>query len=155
MRIENWHSKEIFKEYEDTAMDNANAVMDTVVDQAKALCPVDPITVREGKFGSANVSFIPKTGKNKGQLVQFHTEKRWMGRQPGDLKGTIRRVNKRDESHGSIRVYAGNFKIYWAFMVEHGTASTGWGGPARKQPFLRPPFHAIKENAVSKIKGGV
>ncbi|MEN6615113.1 MAG: hypothetical protein ABFD12_01005, partial [Syntrophorhabdus sp.] len=66
MRVENWHSKEIFKAIESRAMDNANAVMDEVVVAAKGRCPVDPVTFREGKFGSANVSFIPKTGRNKG-----------------------------------------------------------------------------------------
>ncbi|MFA6336077.1 MAG: hypothetical protein WCX48_11120 [Bacteroidales bacterium] len=156
MRIENWHSKEIFKAIEEQAYDNANAVMDQVVEGAKLACPPPGKTniFRPPGWASADVSFTPSTGDKKGKLVAFHTDKRWTGREPGDLKNTIRRVNKNDDASASIRVYAGNFKIYWAFMVERGTSSTGWGGPAAAQPFLRPTFHKIKTDITKKIANG-
>lgn len=153
MRIKNWHGGEIFRAIEEKAYDNANGVMDKVVQESKRLCPKSNI-YRPPGWSKAFVSFTPKTGRNKGELVQFDTEKRWIGREPGNLRNTIRRVNTKDDSTGTIRVYAGNFKIYWAFMVERGTASTGFGGPAVAQPFLRPAFNSIKSSVVKQIKNG-
>lgn len=152
MRIENWKAQEVFTAIVSQAEENANVIMDDVVAVAKAKCPVDPVTFREGKFASASVSFTPKTGKNKGQLVQFTTDKRWMGRAPGNLRETIRRVNR--PGSGKIRVYAGNFKIYWALMIE----KTGYHDRSGKfhapVHFLQAPFHAIKGQIIARIKGG-
>jgi len=156
MKIANWHSKEIFKRLGDKAYSNANGVMDEVVVDAKRRCPSPGVTniTRPPGYSKAFVSFRPKTGRNKGKLIQFSTEKRWIGRRPGELRDTIRRVNRRDEEYGTVRVYAGNFKIYWAFMVEKGTLSTGWGGPAKAQPYLRPAFNATKKSILKKIASG-
>ena len=134
MRIANWRSKEAFEFISDRAMANANNVMDDVVARAKApgACPVDP-TVRAGKFGTAFVSFTPKRGKNKDKWVRFGTDKRWMGRSPGNLRDTIRRVNRKGK--GTIRVYAGNFKIYWAFMVEKSGYTDRGGEVHNPKPF--------------------
>lgn len=155
MRLENWHTKDIFENIEGRAIANANALMDDVVAAAKLLCPPPGKTniYRPPGWSNAHIEFTPKTGRGKGKLVSFDTDKRWTGRSPGNLKDTIRRVEKRDGVAGNIRVYAGNFKIYWARYVEKGTASTGWGGPAPAKPFLRKPFHAIKSSVVNKIKG--
>jgi hypothetical protein len=145
MRIQGWRGKEVFAEIAEQALQNANALMDDVVLAAKRRCPVGTIT-REGKFSGGNVSFTPRTGRNRGRLVQFRTERRWMGRSPGDLQRTIRRVTK--PKTGNIRVYAGNFKIYWAYMVERGTAKTA------AQPFLRTAFHAAKTVVTRFIQNG-
>jgi hypothetical protein len=154
MRLENWHSHEIFRAIEDRAMDNANAVIDEVVEQARVKCPVDPVTFREGKFSKAHVEFIPKTGSNKGKLVSFDTESRWMGRQPGCLKDTIRRVNSRDVTKANVRAYAGTFKIYWALMMEK-TGYTDRGGKFHPPlHFLQSPFQIIKNTVVDRIKNG-
>lgn len=144
MRLSKWRAHEVFTDIYNTALENGIAFMDEVVKDAKRRCPVGTIT-REGNFVSANISFTPKTGKNKGRLVQFGTNKRWSGRQPGSLRSTIRRVNK--PGTGSIRIYAGNFKIYWAHMVERGTSRT------KAQPFLRPAFFAARNRALKSIKG--
>ena len=118
-RVANWRAKELFSQVREVALEEANAVMDGLVEDAKRLCPVSPIE-REGRWSyDQNISFTPKRGKNRGQRVSFRA-KRWMGRQPGDLRSTIRKVTKHDRV-GNIRVYAGNAKIYWASMVEHGT----------------------------------
>lgn len=117
MRVADWRGKEVFAEIAEQALKNANLLMDDVVEAAKRRCPVGTIS-RPGGWSTANVSFTPGTGKNKGRLVEF-TGKRWRGREPGDLRNTIRRVTKKGT--GNIRVYAGNFKIFWAHMVERGT----------------------------------
>jgi len=158
-RIERWNSKEVFKALEDRAMDNANDVMDEVKTSAKqrlagSVVQIPPI-VRAGRFGSASVSFTPKTGKNKGKLVQFSTDKRWTGRRTSDrdqLYDSMRRVNKPGASN--IRVYCGNFLAYWALMVEK-TGYTDRGGKFHPPlHFLQAPFHAMKQSFVSKIAKG-
>jgi hypothetical protein len=117
-KVMNWKAPEIFNEINDRCLDNANKFMDVVVLEAKRKCPIDTKTFREGKFSNAAVSFTPRTGKNKGKLVTFNTSKRWLGRYPGNLRNTVRRVNR--TGSGNIRVYAGDYKIYWAFMIERG-----------------------------------
>jgi hypothetical protein len=156
MRIANWRAKQVFSDITDAALGEGNNVMDRVVVIAKQKCPIlkSSIAPRPDGWSGANVSFTPKSGRNKGQVVSFRTEKRWTGRQPGDLQRTIRRVNKADKP-SSIRAYAGNFRTYYAFMVEKGTASTGWGGPAKAQPFLRPAFNEIRNKVTPDIQKAV
>ena len=150
MRLANWHSKEVFQGIMDQAETNANLVMDDVVALAKSKCPVGTIT-RSGKWsGPRQIAFTARKGKTWTD-VRFTAQKVWMGRQPGDLRATIRRVNKRGS--GSIRVYAGPLatgdpKIFWAFMVERGTSKT------LAQPFLRPAFQQIKSTMLKRIKEG-
>lgn len=152
MRVSRWKAKEVFSEIWDKARGNAGAIMDEIVIESKWECPTDPYTFREGRFGSANIAFKPRTGRNKGKLVRWSTDKRWMGRQPGDLRRTIRRVDaKHDES--SFRVYAGNFKIYWALFIERGYHDRG-GKFHAPVPFLRKPFNAKKKTMVKRIKEG-
>jgi len=147
MRVERWKAKEIFSQVREAAIEEANSVMDEVVMLARNKCPVGQIT-REGKLVKSKVSFTPKTGKNKGKTISFSTDRRWTGRNPGDLRGTIRRVNKPSRP-GNIRVMAGNFKIYWAHMVEYGTVKS------KKQSFLRPAFQQMKTVVNRRIEEGI
>jgi len=144
MRVANWRIPEAFRGIMDDAIDAGKEIMDEVVMAAKSRCPVGHIT-REGRFASANVRFTPTRGSNKGKLVDFFTDKRWYGRSPGDLRRTIRRVTKTSRP-GNIRVMAGNFKIYWAYMVEFGTMKS------RPKPYLRPTFNQIKGNIVPRLE---
>lgn len=145
-RIGVWRINEILEQIGRASEENANIVMDEVVADAKSRCPVGKIVRPPGWSGPRYISFTPKTGRNKNTLVSFRAERVWLGRQPGDLRSTIRRVNK--EGSGTIRVYAGTRKIFWAHMVERG--SVHW--PAH--PFLRPAFQAIKSQLINKIKNG-
>ena len=151
MRVAGWRGKEVEQEFVSLFHNNAESFMESVAEAARSRCPIGTIT-REGKFSTAHVSFTPKTGKNKGSLVSFDTEHRWMGRNPYDLRNSIRVVIK--EGKSNIRVYAGNFKVYWAFMVERGTASTGWGKGTKAQPFLRPAFFIAKAWMLKAIREG-
>lgn len=146
MRVANWRPKEVGDQIFGQAEENANGVMDEVVEEAKARCPIGEIR-RAGKWsGQRFVSFTPGTGRNKGIRVGFTAKRVWLGREPGDLRNSIRRVNK--AGSGNVRVYAGTFKIFWAHMVERG--SVHW--PAH--PFLRPALGAIKSRILSRIKNG-
>lgn len=149
MRVEGWKGKEVFDSIVDAAMIGLNAVMDDHVTDAKRRCPVGKITRQEG-YVERDVVFTPKRGRGKGKEVNFiaHT---WTGRVPGTLKATIRKVEKWDRA-GNLRCYAGNNKVFYARFVEYGTASTGWGGPAKAQPYLRPSFQAIKGKVRERIE---
>ena len=149
MRVANWRAAEVFESIKNQAMDNANEIMDDVVIAAKRKNDSydHPYSKdRAGGYKIKTVSFTPKTGKNKGALVTFQA-KTWMGRQAGSLRETIRRVNKRGS--GSVRVYAGNYKVYYARFVERGTYRSD------AKPFLRPAFNAIKKDVVRRIKEGI
>ena len=159
MRITNWNAKEIFKGFIEKAEANANIVMDEVVVGAKQrllgnIKQLPPI-VRQGGFSSAKVSFVPKTGRDKGLRVQFSTDKRWTGRRTNSrdqLYESIRRVNK--PGSGTVRGYVGNALAYWAFMVE----KTGYHDRGGKfhppMHFLQGSFQAAKGDMLNKIAKG-
>jgi len=157
MRIERWNSKDVFKGLIDKAEEGANVVMDDIVRITRAkynppLVKHDPPILRKGRFGSARVTFIPKTGKDKGKIVDFYTDKRWTGRWPGQLKSTVRRRNR--PGSGNVRGYLGNFKVYYASMVE----KTGYTDRSGKfhQPLhiLQSTFHSKKVTMLKTIASG-
>ena len=152
MRVENWHAKEIFSQIASEALNAGNDFMDNVAAASRARCPIGTIT-REGKWKTAIVSFTPTTrnGKyirpGKRKAVSFLAEQ-WSGRYPGQLRDTIRRVNKPSRP-GNIRVYAGNKKINYAFFVEYGTAKM----PAH--PYMRRAFNGMKNQVIPWIEKGI
>ena len=156
MRVERWNAKAIMGGFLEKAEANANVVMDEIVVGAKqrllgGITQIPPI-VRQGGFSSAKVSFIPKTGKGKGELVRFSTDKRWTGRRTSDvdqLYKSIRRVNK--PGSGSVRGYVGNAKAYWAFMVEKTGYHDRGGKFHAALHFLQGSFQTMKSSIVSKI----
>lgn len=144
-RLTNWRAQEVMETIGMASEENANSIMDDVVERAKALCPVGLVS-RPGKWSAPGVvSFSPKKGRNRGQSISFATGAVWTGRTPGDLRSTIRRVNR--EGSGSVRVYAGTRRIAWALLVEKGSHNY------KAHPFLRPAFQAIKAQILRRIKG--
>ena len=74
----------------------------------------------------------------------------WTERSPGAMKGTIRVVRSHDpEKASSVRVYAGNFKTWWALQMEYGFG--GWKGGAK--PFMRPALHESESKVRDIIEG--
>jgi HK97 gp10 family phage protein len=142
-RVDSTRLKEVFQALSDAAIDGANIVMDKHVEEAKRLCPVGKIT-RKDTSKLRNVVFVPKKGRGKGKIVDFIADT-WMGRQPGSLKATIRKVEKYNRA-GNIRCYAGNKKVFYARFVEYGTSKTP------KHPFMRPSFQSIKGKAKELIE---
>ncbi len=143
MRIGRWNAKEIFDGITIDAINTANDVMDEVVMAAKRSCPVGTIT-REGKWKTATVAFTARAGTKSAKAVSFQA-KQFSGRNPGDLRNSIRRVNKISRP-GNIRVYAGNKAVNYAYFVEHGTIKI------RACPFMRSSFNSIKNSIVPKIQ---
>jgi hypothetical protein len=154
MRIANWHGGEIFKGFIDQAEANANVVMDEIVVAAKSnLKMKNPQVYRADGWEKAHVVFIPKRGRHKDQVVDFDTDKRWKGRgNPNTLGGSIRRVNRKGS--GGIRVYCGNFKVYWAYMVEKSGYTDRKGNFHPPLHFLSKTFNAAKKDMVSKVAKG-
>ena len=148
MRVANWKANEIFQGLRIQALDNANSAMDDVVVKARQKYDSypHPYSGRRGPdvFVTRNVSFTPKTGKRAGSLVQFKA-KTWLGDNQG-LRATIRRVNK--PGSGNVRVYAGNYKVFYARFVERGTVKM------KAKPFLRPAFNEIKASITRRIARG-
>ncbi len=153
MRVANWRAKEVFSAISESAIDEVEDIMSDVVSAAKAAVPVLENMKQERPDGwrMATISFTPKSGKNKGKPVRFSTTRQWLGRSRGDLQRTIRRVTA-DRRPGNVRVYAGNFKIYYAHMVEKTGYTDRKGRFHSPIPFLRNPFNAQKSKIVGRIK---
>jgi HK97 gp10 family phage protein len=149
MRVENWKAKEIFSQIAEEALKAGNEFMDDVAAASKSRCPLGTVT-REGKWKTATVAFTPTTrnGKfirpGKQKAVSFQAEQ-WSGRYPGQLRDTIRRVNK-PSCPGNIRVYAGNKKVNYAFFVEYGTAKM------QARPYMRTAFNGMRNQVIPWIE---
>lgn len=152
MRVEGLRIKEIFQSISDLAIAGANNVMADHAEDARRRAPRGTITRANGRV-YREVAFVPKKGRGKGKIVNYIADT-WTGRIPGSLKASIRKVEKLNRP-GNIRVYAGNKDVFYARFVEYGTSSTGWGGPAKAQPFMRPSFHMIKGSAISRIEAEI
>jgi len=150
-KVANWKGGEIFKGFIDKAEANANVAMDEIVVAAKSnLKMKNPQVYRAGGFSKAHVVFIPKKGRNKDTVVDFDTDKRWKGRgEPNTLGGSIRRVN-RPGSNG-VRIYCGNFKVYWAFMIEKSGYTDKNGTFHKPLHFLQQTFNNAKKSMIKKI----
>jgi len=149
MRVTGWRLNEVCDEIKALAIQAVNDVSDDEVAIAKANCPVGTIT-REGKWKKATVSFIPTTRNRrnipigKRQRVTFQAQQ-FTGRTPGDLRNSIRRVNKPGRP-GNVRVYAGNKAVNYAHFVEYGTVKM------KRQSFMRPAFQQIKKDIKPRIE---
>ncbi len=149
MRVVGWKAPEMFKEVEDNVIEAANELMDEMADDARQNCPVGTMTT-EGTWKTARLSFIPtrrrgrKIPEAKRQRVTFEAQQ-YSGRYPGQLRDTIRRVNKYDRP-GNIRVIAGNRATGYARFLEFGTVKM------RARPFMRPAFQKLKQNLIARIE---
>jgi hypothetical protein len=86
-----------------------------------------------------------KKGPYKGQI--------YTARDMDIMAKTIRVVEKKVGGlHGKInvRVYAGNFKTWWAVQMEYGRGA--WKGGA--QPFMRPAINATKSRIQVVLESG-
>jgi hypothetical protein len=123
MRVENWNPNVMDQTFENVAVERLVEAAEVVAVATRRKCPVG--TVSRPMY---------KSGPYAGQP--------WTARDAGALKKTIRVTQKRTKSgkalskKRNVRVYAGNFLVYYASIVEHTT------------PFLRP---ALTES-ISEIR---
>ena len=124
MRVELWNPNVMDQTFENVAIERLVEAAEVVVTTARQKCPVGSITRPMYRKG-------PYAGQP------------WTARDAGALKKTIRVVRRKTESgkafskKRNVRVYAGNFLVYYASIVE-------FGG----KQFLRPAFN----QSVSQIK---
>jgi hypothetical protein len=130
-RVAGWNPQVLDEEIYGNAMDRLRECAQLVANSARSQCPVGTISRP-----------IYRRGPYAGQT--------WTKRDAGALKKTIR-ITERKEKYGvliaqfrNIRVYAGNFDVYYAKIVEY---HLGNGGTGRS--FLRP---ALNQNK-SAMKG--
>ena len=106
MRVENWNPNVMDQAFEDVAIDRLVEAAEVVAKSARSKCPVGTVSRP-----------IYKRGPYAGQP--------WTARDAGALKKTIRVVRKLTKSgkplarKRNVRVYAGNFLVYYASIVEH------------------------------------
>jgi len=124
MRVEVWNPEMYDGDFETATFERIVEAAEAVADAARARCPVGTISRP-----------IYRRGPYVGQT--------WTARDAGALKKTIRvrwkhsKTGKPLKRKKSVRVYAGNYNVYYASIVEHAG-----------QQFLRPALW----NSNSKIK---
>ncbi len=129
MRVSNWNPQAYDSEFMNASMDRLRAAAEIVASKARAKCPV----------GTLNRP-IYKRGKYAG--------KPWTARDAGALKKTIRVVEKKGEGTGfaqlrNIRVYAGNYLVYYAQVVEY-----------NGRAFMRPALNSSKAEIKNILENG-
>jgi hypothetical protein len=116
------------------------AAAEAIRDMAKAKCKEGTITRMPGR----------KRFKGPYGMEPSTNPPIWMERSPGAMKKTIRVWPPQvTENTRDIRVYAGNFKTWWAVQMEYGRGR--WKGGAK--PFLRPALHGSESKVRSIIEG--
>ena len=124
MRVELWNPEMYDEVFEKATVDRLVEAAEVVADSARRNCP-------EGTLSRPMYKRGPYAGKP------------WTARDAGALKKTIRVVQKTSKSgkplkrKSNVRVYAGNYLVYYASIVEHTV-----------KPFLR----VALTNSHSKIK---
>jgi hypothetical protein len=129
MRVSNWNPQQFDNEFMNASMERLRAGAEVIATKARQKCPVGTISRP-----------IYKTGKYAG--------KSWTARDAGALKKTIRVVEKKDTGTGfaqlrNIRVYAGNYNVYYAQVVEY-----------NGKQFMRPALNGSKEEIRNILTNG-
>ncbi len=130
MRVSNWNPQAYDGEFMNASMDRLRAAAEVIASNARAKCPVGTISRP-----------IYKTGPYAG--------KPWTARDAGALKKTIRVVEKKEKGtefakSRNIRVYAGNYLIYYAQVVEY-----------NGKTFMRSALNSSKAEIKSILENGV
>lgn len=113
MRVERWNPNVADQTFENVAIERLVKAAEILKENAARRCPVG--TVSRPMY---------KTGPYAGQA--------WTARDAGQLKRSIRVVQKRSKSgkplhrKRNVRTYAGHYKAFYASIVEH------------SKPFMRP-----------------
>lgn len=142
-------------EFKKAGMERLERAAEVIRDTARSLVVTGTVTRVPGRR-----RFVNKAG----HMVESPNPPIWMERIPGAMKQTIRTVKKRgfDNTLGmdsggiwtdlvDVRVYAGNYKTWWATQMEYGRGR--WRGGAK--PFMRPAMIQAEGAVRSIIEGGV
>ncbi len=106
MRVEAWNPEKYDEQFERASIERLVAAAEAIADNARAHCPVGTVSRP-----------IYKRGPYAGEP--------WTARDAGALKKTIRVRQKTSKTgkplwrKANVRVYAGNYLVYYASIVEH------------------------------------
>jgi len=136
MRVEYWDATGLDKIVTETGIRRVRKAAKVIADAARRKCPVGTISRP-----------MYKTGR-------YH-DKPWTARDAGQLKKSVRVVERHAEKYGfelaqfetlghygSVRVYAGNFLAYYASIVEFNT------------PFMRPALMETRSEVKRILEDG-
>ena len=137
MRVSNWNPSRFDGEFMNASMDRLEKAAEVIKAQAKS-----KLSSQIGRGKTTGISHGPyKTGKYAGEP--------WTARDFGSLLKTLR-VVKKEEQYGAlmgtvgrnVRVYAGNYLVWWAKIFEY------------YRPYLRPALNASKTEVRSILEKG-
>ena len=146
-----WDLQKYDGEFRKAGMERLEKAAGAIRDEAKQRGASGSVTRIPGRLRFVNAD---------GRLVPS-SPPIWMERSPGAMKKTIRVVRRREATlaggqvdwsvkDDNVRVYAGNFKTWWATQMEYGNGM--WKGGAR--PFLRPAMTQAEGKIRSIIEDG-
>ncbi len=135
MRVSNWNSQKFDGEFLSASMDRLNLAAELIKMRARL-----NLKRQIGLGKTTGISHGPyKTGKYAGQP--------WTARDFGSLLKTLRVVKKKEQGTligtvgRNIRVYAGNYLVWWAAIFEF------------YRPYLRTALNASKAEIRSILEG--
>jgi HK97 gp10 family phage protein len=129
MRVSNWNPQKYDQEFMSASMERLKKAAEVVAEKARQKCPVG--TISRPIYGEGQYAGKPYTA-----------------REPGALKKTIRVVELKGSKARNIRVYAGNYDIFYARFVEYGTAKTA------ARPYLRPALTGSRTEIRAILENG-
>jgi hypothetical protein len=138
-----WDLQKYDGEFKAAGMERMVKAAEAIRDVAKQNCKVGTVTRPARRYVILDHKRVPVGGTDV-----------WTERSPGAMSDTIRVVRLWDESKDiskpeNVRVYAGDFKTWWAVQMEYGRGA--WkGGP---KPFLRPALHSSEGRVRAIIEG--
>ena len=106
MRVEAWNPEKYDEQFEQASVERLVEAAEAIADAARSRCPVGTVSRP-----------VYKRGPYAGQP--------WTARDAGALKKTIRVRQKQSKSgkplrrKANVRVYAGNYIVYYAKIVEY------------------------------------
>lgn len=129
MRVSNWNPQKYDGEIMAASMERLRRAAELVANRARGKCPVGTVSRP-----------IYKTGPYAGQP--------WTARDAGALYRSIRVVEKKESGAQiararNVRVYAGNYLVYYAKIVEYGG-----------KQFLRPALNQSKADIKNILENG-
>jgi hypothetical protein len=129
MRVSNWNPQQYDGEFMDAGMDRLRKAAGVIADRARSRCPVGTLSRPIYKRG-------PYAGRS------------WTRRDAGALRKTIRVVEKHElgteiSKARNVRVYAGNYDVYYAQIVEYAG-----------QRFMRPAVNESKPEVRNILENG-
>jgi len=133
-------------EFKKAGMQRLTECAEVIRDKARDLVVIGTVTRVPGRRRFVNA---------EGHLVPSTNPPIWMERTPGAMKKTIRVVRREEvvdfsPKDDNVRVYAGNYKTWYAVQMEYGHGQ--WrGGP---RPFMRKAIAAAQSAIRSIIEGG-